>query len=176
MRRILVWAGMVAVLIAAGGWIVPSRVVYAAEGVADNAKSTKPDADKEAGGEEGGGKPKKGNEDISGGRFAGDPVYVHLAPMVMPIISDQGVEQLVTIVIDVEVKDFDVADSMHTNMPKVQDALMRALYGGLGQGSLRNGKLVNVDRIKSKATVALRDVLGDGVREVLIQGIAQRML
>ena len=119
---------------------------------------------------------KKGKEDISGGRFAGDPVYVHISPMVLPVISDQGVEQLVTVIIDVEVKDFDVADNMHTTMPRVKDALMRALYGGLGQGSLRNGKLVDVTRIKAKATTALTDILGDGIREVLIQGIAQRML
>ena len=156
--------------------------VRAAEGEAAvpaataDAKPVEPkEKPKEAGGEEGA--KKKGNEDVSGGRFAGDPVYVHIAPMVMPVISDQGVEQLVTIIIDVEVKDFDVADNMHTNMPRVNDALMRALYGGFGQGSLRNGKLVDVNRVKVKATAALNEIIGnDGIRDVLVQGIAQRML
>ena len=122
-------------------------------------------------------KAKKGGADVSGGRFAGDPVYVHIMPMVLPVISDEGVEQLVTLIIDVEVRDFDVADDMHTNMPRVRDALMRALYGGLGQGSLRNGKLVDVVRIKNRATAALNEVIGsDKIREVLVQGISQRML
>lgn len=125
---------------------------------------------------EGGDKGKK-TVDVTGGRFAGDPVYVHLAPMVLPVISDAGVEQLITIVIDVEVKDFDVADNFHTNMPKVMDALMRGLYGGLGQGSLRNGKLVDVARVKNKATTALQSVISDGgIKNVLVQGVSQRML
>ncbi len=167
---------LVAITVVAGGVPLP---VFAAEESSALSANAKPDAEKkpakEEGGEEGA-KPKKGSEDVSGGRFAGDPVYVHITPMVLPVISDQGVEQLVTIIIDVEVKDFDVADNMHTNMPRVKDALMRALYGGLGQGSLRDGKLVNVNRVKSRASAALHEVVGDGIRDVLVQGIAQRML
>lgn len=123
-----------------------------------------------------GGESKKKSDDISGGRFEGDPVYVHIAPMVLPVISDEGVEQLVTLVIDLEVKDFNVADTVHSQMPRVRDALMRALYGGLGKGTLRNGKLVDVAKVKAKIQKAVTDVIGDGLRDVLIQGVAQRML
>ena len=38
--------------------------------------------DQKSGEEEG---AKKAPDGISGGRFAGDPLYVHLAPMVLPI-------------------------------------------------------------------------------------------
>ena len=128
----------------------------------------------EAGGE--GGAAKK-PADVSGGRFAGDPVFVHLDPMVLPIITDDGAEQLVTLQIAVQVKNFDVADSVHTNMPLVRDALMRALYGGLGNGTLRNGSLVDVTKIKSKATAALDTVIGaDNIRDVLVEAVAQRRL
>ena len=37
-------------------------------------------------------------------------------------------------------------------MPRVVMRLMGGLYGGLGQGSLRNGKLVDVTKVKAKAT------------------------
>lgn len=122
------------------------------------------------------GEGKKKDSDISGGRFAGDPVYVHIAPLILPVISEEGLQQIVTVVIDVEVKNFDTADMMHVNMPRVNDALMRSLYGGLGQGNLRNGKLVNVNKLKAKTTAALQEVVGnDGIKEVLIQGVAQRM-
>ncbi len=135
----------------------------------DSKKSDKPLGDSDA--------SKKAPEDVSGGRFAGDPVYVHLAPMVMPIINENGVEQLVTIVIDIQVKDFDTADLLHSNMPKVMDTIMRALYGGLGDGNLRNGKLVDITKIKNKTTRALKEVItGDGIKDVLIQGVSQRML
>ena len=126
---------------------------------------------------EGGGKPTKATSDVSGGRFAGDPIYVHIDPLLMPVITDKGVEQLVTIILEIEVKDFDVADDIHSKMPRVRDALMRALYGGLGQGNLRSGKIADVSKIKAKANGALTAVLGvNNVQDVLIQGIAQRML
>jgi flagellar basal body-associated protein FliL len=131
------------------------------------------------GGESEGGEEKgnKAPEGVTGGRFAGDPIYVHIAPMVLPVITDQGVEQLITMQIDVEVKDFDTADKLHTEMPRVMDALMRALYGGLGQGSLRRGKLVDIAKIKAKAAAAVESVVGaENVKDVLIQGVAQRML
>lgn len=150
--------------------------VLAQEGEGRSAKkteSTTPESGAEPSSKD---KKKEGDQDISGGRFKGDPVYVHLSPMVLPIIADNGVEQLVTIQIDVEVKDFDVADNIHTNMPKVRDSLMRALYGGLGAGSLRNGKLVDVTRVKNKAFAALNETIGSGVVDVLIQNVAQRML
>ncbi|MFY9288242.1 MAG: hypothetical protein WAO98_07040, partial [Alphaproteobacteria bacterium] len=86
-------------------------------------------------------------------------------------------EQIITFQLDVEVKDFDTADKMHSMMPRVVDSLMRALYGGLGQGSLRNGKLVDVSKIKAKATAALKETVGaDEIKNVLVQGVAQRML
>jgi flagellar basal body-associated protein FliL len=142
---------------------------------------------KAEGGEHGGGghgegkkddkKKDEGENDVTGGRFEGDPVYVHIAPMVMPIINDHGVEQLVMLTLDIEVKDFDAANEVRARMPKIRDALMRKLYGGLGSGNLRNGKLIDVTKIKAKALTAITDVVGkDNVRDVLVQGVSQRML
>jgi flagellar basal body-associated protein FliL len=126
---------------------------------------------------EGGEEKKSVPKDISGGRFAGDPVYVHLSPMILPVITDTGAEQIVTLQITIEVKDFDAADTVHTNMPKVMDALMRGLYGGLGNGDLRNGQLIDVTKIKAKATTALGEAVGaDNIRDVLIEAVAQRRL
>ena len=124
-----------------------------------------------------GGKSKKGGDDVSGGRFTGDPIYVHIAPLVLPVIADNGVEQLVTISFDVQVKDFDTADDLHANMPRVMDALMRALYGGFGEGTLRKGKLADVNKVKNKAIEAVGEVVGsDKIIDVLVQGVSQRML
>ena len=151
------------------------QMVGAPHVFAEEAPAKKDDSAKS---DEGEGKSKsKGSDDMTGGRFAGDPIYIHLSPMVLPIITDNGVEQLITIVFDVQVKDFDAADDMHANMPRVMDSLMRALYGGLGQGALRNGKLANVNKVKSKAVEAVGEVIGsDKVIDVLVQGVSQRML
>jgi len=159
------------------------HVVRAEEGAApakdaDKKEEPKKDSKKEEGGEGGEGEgKKKAPADISGGRFAGDPVYVHLDPMILPVITDTGAEQIVVLQITIQVKDFDAADIIHTNMPKVKDSLMRALYGGLGNGDLRQGQLVDVTRVKSKAIKALGVAVGaDNIRDVLIEAVAQRRL
>ena len=160
---------ILALAVVSCAWI-PLTPVLAAEGETKE----KPKREDDSGGEQV--DKKKAVEDVSGGRFNGDPVYVHLSPMVLPIITEEGAEQLVTLIIDVEVKDFDVADKLHTEMPKVKDALVRALYGGLGKGTLRKGKLVDVNKIKAKAMTALSEIYSDGIKDVLIQSISQRML
>ena len=130
-------------------WLVMPVIAHAEEHV----EKKKPKGEHEGGGEKG----EKGGKDgvVSGGHFAGDLVYVHLSPMILPVINDNGVEQIVTMIIDLQVKDFDAADNMHSNMPKVQNAILEALYGGLSQGSLKNGKLVNLPKVKVKITAAL---------------------
>jgi len=122
-------------------------------------------------------KAKKDKKAITGGKLAGDPIYVHLQPMILPVITKNGAEQLVTIIIDLQVKNLDVADKLHANMPRVNDAVLQGLYGGLGEGSLRDGHLVSVMRIKDKIAKSIDKVIGpDLVTDVLIQAISQRML
>jgi flagellar basal body-associated protein FliL len=155
-RKILILTGLLAMLGFAAGHALPACADDAAKPTAnvDVGESAKPEGgDKE-------GKDSKKVEDVSGGRFAGDPVYVHLTPMVFPAIDANGVEQLITLQIAIEVKDFDTADTVHTNMPRIRDALMQGLYGGFGEGGLRNGQMVDVAKVKAKATAALDNLLG----------------
>jgi flagellar protein FliL len=138
--------------------------------------STKGDTAKSGeGGEEGGGK-KKGPKDVTGGRFAGDPIYIHMDPIILSVITRTGVEQIVTIQLALEIQDLDVADDIHRNMPRVKDALMQALYGGLGNGDLRGGNMVDVAKVKTKTMAAMNNLLGTGkAKDVLIEGVSQRM-
>ena len=131
------------------------------------------------GGHEEGGEKGKDDKDgvISGGRFKGDLIYVHIQPMVVPVINENGAEQIVTMIIDLQVKNFEAADTMHSNMPRVQDAILRTLYSGLGHGTLKKGHIVNIAKTKAKIHAAVELALGqDLVDDVLIQGVAQRML
>ncbi|MER2519748.1 MAG: hypothetical protein ABTQ34_03550 [Bdellovibrionales bacterium] len=121
-------------------------------------------------------KQGKSDQEITGGRFSGDPIYVHLPVLILPVISSKGAQQIVTLLINVEVDNFGVANDIHDKMPHMMDALMRALYGKLGEGDLLEGKLVNIDRVKEQATKAVTEVTGSGkVRNILIQGVAQRI-
>lgn len=143
-------------------------------------KAEKKEAKKEGeGGKEGGKKDKDKDKDntITGGRFDGDPVYVHLRPLLLPVVTQSGAEQLVTMIVDLRVTDLKVANELNENMPRVRDALMQELYGGLGTGVLRNGTLVDVGKLKSKIMRAMVKLRGEGdVQEVLIESLAQRKL
>ena len=119
----------------------------------------------------------KGDGAIFGGRFKGDNIYVHIEPLVLPIITDNGAEQLVTVLIDLQVRNFDAADNVHSNMPRVRDAIMQALYGGLADGALRTGNMLNIPKVKNRISSSIEKALGPNlVDDVLIQAIAQRKL
>jgi len=122
-------------------------------------------------------KKDKGDSDITGGKFDGDPIYVHIQPVLLPMIGDEGAEQLVTIRIDVQVKNMGVADSMHSNMLRVKNAVFETLYTGFSDGTLRVGRAVNVTKVKTRLAKVLGKSVGrENIDEVLIQSIAQRML
>jgi flagellar FliL protein len=162
---------------AVGAFSLAPSAALAAE-KAEAAKAEKKDAKKEEKKDEKkDAKKDKGDSDITGGKFDGDPIYVHLQPLLLPVISDQGAEQIVTILIDVQVKDMRIADDMHSNMPRVKSAVFEALYGGLGDGSLRVGSSINLPKVKTQIATTLGKTMGaDKINDVLIQAIAQRLL
>ncbi|MDD4615546.1 MAG: hypothetical protein PHW76_00265 [Alphaproteobacteria bacterium] len=120
---------------------------------------------------------KKEDEEVSGGRFEGDPIYVHIKPLILPVINDDGVEQIVSLVLDVHVKDTETADLLRKDMPRVVDALLRHLYGSLDTGALSKGKLVNIGKLKKNAILAISEIVPrHQIVDVLVQGVSQRML
>lgn len=120
---------------------------------------------------------EKGAEEITGGRFSGDPIYVHIRPMVLPVINEEGVQQIVSLILAIHVKDQKTAERLHKNMPRVIDALYRDLYGALGEGALTDGKMANIRKIKNKSVQAISGLVGrENVVDVLVQAVSQRML
>ncbi len=118
-----------------------------------------------------------GEDEILGGKFEGDPVYVRMKPMVLPVIAENGAQQLVTIQVDLQVKDMATADGLYSSMPRLRDSVTSALYGGFGDGSLLYGHTLNLEAIKDRVSSVVKKLSGeDSLKEVLIQGVAQRML
>jgi len=97
--------------------------------------------------------------------------------MILPIVGDDGAEQIVTLLIDLQVKDYSVSEKIRQKMPRVQDTILRSLYGGLGDGSLRQGDQVDIVKIKGKIRAAIDASMGEKViDDVLIQAVGQRTL
>jgi len=116
-------------------------------------------------------------EDVTGGEFEGDPVYIHMRPLVLPMITKKGAEQLVTLIVDLQTKDYETAMGMHTTMPRLKDSIIRVLYKGISDGSLRNGGSLDLDQIKQEIKAAVNHTYTeDSVVTVLIQAVSQRKL
>ncbi|KAA0581105.1 hypothetical protein FZ983_09170 [Azospirillum sp. B21] len=102
--------------------------------------------------------------------------FVRLAPLVVPMIGPSRVEQFVTVVVAVEVV-LDKQPMAQANQPRLTDAFLTALYGGIADQSILNGALVNIPAVKAKLVEAAGKVIGkDAVQDVLVQAVTQRNL
>ncbi len=137
----------------------------------------------------GGGGAKKESQDkkarrkdvatITGGADAtsNEPVFLHLTPVTFPIINDYGAQQIISMLIDLQMKDLESARELQRNMPRLKDALMVALYGGLADGKMRNAEALDIPAIKNNIQKTLDQTFGAGlVQNVYIQGVSQRKL
>jgi len=140
----------------------------------------------EGGGGHGGSKEEKKDESkskkkeaatITGGETPEDPVYLHLAPVTFPIIDDDGAQQIVTLLVDIHASDRPKAEEMQKNMPRMKDAILQALYGGMSDGSMRNAQMLDMAKVKASILKTVKRVFGDDfAQDALIQAVAQRKL
>ncbi|MCW2237147.1 hypothetical protein [Azospirillum canadense] len=102
--------------------------------------------------------------------------FVRMAPLMVPAIGTQRVEQFVTVVVTLEVV-VDKVPLVQAFQPKVFDTLLTTLYGAVDDKSVLTGNLVNIPVVKEKLTKAAAKVVGEGVvLDVLIQVVTQRNL
>jgi len=111
------------------------------------------------------------------GGMGGSKVYISIGPIILPIITDEGPQQIVTMVVSLQVKDTNDSDAVRQQLPRLIDAYMRALYGKLNKDNMHNGTIVDIDFVKLRVTKATEEIMGKGiVEEVLIQAVAQRQV
>jgi len=109
--------------------------------------------------------------------LASQPAYVKLNPMILPALGMDGVEEVVSLVIVLDVADKTAVDNVTARMPRLNDAYMRTLYGTIDSTLYRNGHFLDIGKVKRSLLLATDGVVGKGVvREVLIEGVSQRTL
>ncbi|ALG71083.1 hypothetical protein VY88_03370 [Azospirillum thiophilum] len=102
--------------------------------------------------------------------------FVRLPPLVVPMIGPSRVEQFVTVVVAVEVV-LEKQPMVQANQPRLTDAFLTALYGGIADQSILKGALVNIPAVKAKLVEAAGKIVGkDAVQDVLVQAVTQRNL
>lgn len=111
------------------------------------------------------------------GGLGGSKVYVSIGPIILPIINDDGTQQIVTMIVSLQVNDTSDSDKVRQQLPRLIDSYMRALYGKLDSSTMHGGVLIDVDFVKRKVAKATEEIMGKGlVEDVLIQAISQRQV
>lgn len=101
--------------------------------------------------------------------------FVELAPLILPIIDENGVSQVVSIVITIEVADTKNADKVKKMTPRLTDAYLQDLYGMLNKHAALKGGVIQISAIKARLNKVSEKVVGEGVvQDVLLQVVQQR--
>ncbi|QQG35219.1 MAG: flagellar basal body-associated FliL family protein [Micavibrio aeruginosavorus] len=105
----------------------------------------------------------------------GHAAYVEMDPLILPIVDAEGVSQIVSLVVVLQVHDETQKAEVSSQMPRIKDAYIQDMYGVLNKHAAMKGGVVQVGIIKEKLNTANTRILGDGVVEdVLLQVVQQR--
>lgn len=116
-----------------------------------------------------------GGENITENPDPNRPHYVKIAPLILPLVGDNGIEQTISIVVVIEATSKEAADNILELSPRLNDAFITDLYGTIDRREkMRNG-LLDVAYIKDRLSKLCTKILGDDkVKDILIQGVTQR--
>lgn len=105
----------------------------------------------------------------SGGR------YVELDPLILPIIDNDGVSQVVSLVVVLEIKPGVSASEIEAMEPRLKDAFIQDMYGVLNKHAALKGGVLQVSYIKQRLNNISVEVLGEQkIQDVLLQVVQQR--
>ncbi len=115
----------------------------------------------------------KGKKDKGG--HGGGSQFVELEPLILPIVDNEGVNQVVSLVVSLEVGSPEDAAQVTHMAPKLKDAYIQDMYGVLNRHAALKGGVVQVADIKKRLYKISNDIMGeDVVHDVLLQVVQQR--
>lgn len=130
-------------------------------------------AEHQAAGEAPAAKKGHGDKDKDSAHHA----FIELSPLILPIVDENGVNQVVSLVVVIEVADEKAAETVKVLQPRLNDAYIRELYGVLNKHAAMRGGVLQVGMIKERLVGISGGVLGeDVVEDVLLQVVQQRPL
>ncbi|MGH1377289.1 MAG: hypothetical protein ACRBB3_00545 [Alphaproteobacteria bacterium] len=110
-------------------------------------------------------------EDSEGGSVE----YVKLDPLILPVIDQDGVYQVLSLAVVIEVEGVSDADKVKAKKPRLKDAYIQDMYGILNENAALKGGVIQVNMIKNRLNSITDKVMGDKIdTEVLLQVVQQR--
>ncbi len=103
--------------------------------------------------------------------------FVKLDPIILPIIDANGVSQVVTLVVSLEVDSPEKAEYVAKLVPRLKDAFIQDMYGVLNRKASMDGGVVKVDQLKERLNRVSKRILGENkTNGVLLQVVNQRAI
>lgn len=104
--------------------------------------------------------------------------FVELEPIILPIIDADGVSQVVTLIVSLEVLGEKNVEYVQRLKPRLKDAYIQDMYGVLNRkATLDGGGMIKVDQLKNRLSNLSQEVLGaKKVNGVLLQVVNQRAI
>jgi hypothetical protein len=120
---------------------------------------------------------KKAAKELKEGEVAPEFEYYEVPPVNLPVITERGLTQQVSLAISIEIP-YGKKEEIAVFGPKLVDAYIRDLFGVLGNGQIMvKGGAVDVNVLKSRLTAVTERVLGKDkkelCRELLLQAVQQ---
>lgn len=104
-------------------------------------------------------------------------IYVRIPPLAVPVVGADRVEQLITFVVALRVRDMAAEETVAGRVPRIVDTFLTTLYGAIDEGDVLNGSVVNIAGVKKRLLAVSDQLFGkDTVKEVLVQTVLQRRL
>lgn len=103
--------------------------------------------------------------------------YMEMKALTLPIITDQGVTQQVSLVVSLEVP-YGKKAEVEGLSPRLADAYLQDLYGALSRGNaMMVNNVIDIQAVKKRLTNVTYKVLKeDQVHDVLLQVLQQRRM
>lgn len=103
--------------------------------------------------------------------------YMEMKPLTLPIITDQGLTQQVSLIVSLEIP-YGKKAEVEGMTPRLADAYLQDLYGALGKGNaMMVNNVIDIQAVKKRLTHVTYKVLKeDQVHDVLLQVLQQRRM
>ena len=101
--------------------------------------------------------------------------HVKMDPLILPVIDQDGLSQVLSVVVVIEVEGVFNADKVKAKSPRLKDAYIQDMYGVLNEHAAMKNGIVQVNIIKERLNTITDDILGDEINaDVLLQAVQQR--
>ncbi len=166
MKKIIMIVGAVTILAGGGAGAYFVLMKKPVEAAVPDAGAGEDHAKAEESKDHGGGHGEAGGDE--------KPAFVEMDPLVVPIMDNDGIAQVISMAITIEVENEGGAQKVRDLKPRIKDAMIQNMYGMLNQQAALNNGVIKVDYVKKRLNDVTAKVMGEGVvKDVLLQMVQQ---